>query len=75
MILVKNLNFIKKIKPMSYIKFFMGIVIGVLIANITLYYASSILVDADDVRFKNTDTVISSSNVQDAIDELSGICP
>ena len=72
---MRKINYIKKLTAMKYTKFAMGIVIGVLIAAISIYYASTILFDSAEVGYDNTSSGLTSDNVQDAIDELNAICP
>ena len=71
---MRKINYIKKLNAMKYTKFIVGIIIGLLIAGISIYYASTIYYQSADVGYDNTASGLTSDNVQDALNELSDLC-
>ena len=63
-------NTIRKINNMKYTKLVIGIIIGVIIAGTSVYYAATIYYDSINVGYDNTVSGLDSTNVQDALDEL-----
>ena len=60
------------LKDKSNIKLLIGVVIGLLLASITVYAAGEILFQSNVVGYDNTTSGLTSTNVQDALDELLG---
>lgn len=60
------------LKDKSNIKLFIGVIIGLLLASISVYAAGEILFQSNVVGYDNTTSGLTSTNVQDALDELLG---
>lgn len=67
---IGKLSYIESIKTKGYVKLVIGIILGVLIASSSVYYAATIYYNGDTVSFDNTNGGLTSDNVQGALDEL-----
>lgn len=68
---MKRIRYIKKRKHIKLTKLIIGIVIGVLISGLSIWYGSTILIPASSVGYDNTNSGLTSDNLQDAIREVS----
>lgn len=66
---IGKLSYIESIKTKKYTKLVIGIILGVLIAGSSVYYAA-VLYNSQDVGYDNTNSHLTANNVQGAIDEL-----
>lgn len=67
---IGKLSYIESIKTKKYAKLVIGIILGVLIAGSSVYYATTILYNSQDVGYNTTNSGLTANNVQGAIDEL-----